>query len=269
MSEVFFVFSDESGNYKQNPTEKFLRAHPYYIRSAYIIKATEWPILREKIIQLRSIYYLRNYEELKWNDPWRWYKEGKILENRYRELIKYFKESLKLLTELSFCKIIYTVTDNIQFGSLQEKNIKRWHIQEIMQRIQMEIQNNPGNLAVIFLDPPSTHRELKLFQEIYREIFLNDRLIENFKNLKDAINFEPSHHSIGIQIADYIAGCFRGFLLGYSESVNMFKNIVYPLIRKNAGNSLGYGIREVPKDDRIRGEIKRKLQEVGLIPIEN
>jgi len=144
---------------------------------------------------------------------------------------------------------------------IEEKHIKKWHIQEIMQRVQMEIQSDSGNLGILFLDPPSSSKELKEFQEIYREIFLNDQFIEEYANLKDAINFEPSHHSIGIQLADYLAGCFKGFLCGYQKSSRIFEEIVYPLLRKDTqDNPVGYGIREVPKDENLRKQIEQKLE---------
>ena len=264
MREIFFVFSDESGEYQKYPTSKYLKSHPYYIRSAYIIKAIEWSTLRGKMIRLRTEFNVERFEELKWNEPWRWRNQRKISQDRYRELVEYFRQSLKSLSELSYCKVIYTVTNNGQFHNRDEKDIQKWHIQEIMQRVQMEIQTQAG-LAVIFLDPPSDWKKLKLFQEIYREIFLNDQFINDFKNLKDALNFEPSHHSVGIQLADYLSGCFRGFLLDYPESTSMFKDFIYPLIRKGKyEDPLGYGIREVPRHDGVRKEIERKLQKVGL-----
>ena len=259
MSEIYFVFSDESGDYKKHPGKKFLRANPYYIRAAYITKAKEWHKMRSEMIRLKKRYNLPLYDELKWSDIWEKYKQGENISN----LIKFIRESMQILHSLSYCKIIYTVTFNKNIQTIEEKDIKKWHIQDIMQRIQMEIQTDNENLAILFFDPPDDGRDLKYFQTVYREIFLNDRFIENYGNLKDTINFEPSHHSVGIQLADYLAGCFRGFLCGYPESFEIFKEIVYPLIRRGQdGEITGYGIIEIPKDDNIRRRIKDKLTEV-------
>lgn len=281
MSTIYFVFSDESGNYKKNSSERFLRRNPYYIRSAYIIYAHEWKKLRnnfqkinenknkliEEVKALKEKYSLEGEKnEIKWSHIWQLdrkiknQKEKKVIDN----LIEFVEESLRILHELSYCKIIYTVTFNNSVNR-DEKDIKKWHIQDMMQRVQMEIQDDFNNLGVLFLDPPSSNRELKEFQEIYKDIFLRDSFIKEYKNLKDTINFEPSHHSVGIQLADYVAGCFNGFLRGFKTSTNLFKKLIYPLLRKDdKNNPLGYGIIEVPKDDEIRQELLKKLEKVEL-----
>ena len=55
---VFFVFSDECGEYKQDRTEKFLKRHPYFVRASYIIRGEEWRALSQKHMELRSKYGL-------------------------------------------------------------------------------------------------------------------------------------------------------------------------------------------------------------------
>jgi len=262
MSEVYFVFSDESGNYKRNPGRRFLKKNPYYIRSACIIRADEWLRLRKKVLDVRENFPFDKYEEIKWSDTWVKYNQGEIDKKEYNNRIAFIEEILKILSTLSYCNIVYTVTFNLEIAcDIEEKYIKKWHIQEIMQRVQMEIQSDSGSLGILFLDPPSSSKELKEFQEIYREIFLNDQFIEEYANLKDAINFEPSHHSVGIQLADYLAGCFKGFLCGYRKSSRIFEEIVYPLLRRDTqGNPVGYGIREVPKDENLRQQIEQKLE---------
>ena len=111
----------------------------------------------------------------------------------------------------------------------------------------------------------ATHnKETKLFQEIYKDIFLNDYFIKEYKNLKDTLNFEPSHHSVGIQLADYLAGCFNGFMKGFDRSTEIFKNIIYPLVRKNPNeDTLGWGIIEIPTNNKIRKNLRKKLD--GII----
>lgn len=260
MSDVYFVFSDECGNYKKNPGENFLGRNPYYIRSAYIINALEWFKLR-KMRVLKFNYGFNVDDEIKWSDIWNRKRQGKNIETE----IKYVEDCLAILKKIPSCKIICTVTFNNAYPHISESKIKRMHLQDIMQRAQMEIQSNPFNLGVLFLDMPSDNKELKHFQEIYKEIFRSDNFFHDFPNLKDAINFEPSHHSVGIQLADYIAGCFRGFLSGYEPSRELFKKFVYPLIAKNEeGNPLGFGIIEIPTDNIIREKIRQKLKEEGL-----
>lgn len=44
---VWFVFSDEAGDYRKSPSARFLRAHPYFIRAGVMIKGDNWPLLRD------------------------------------------------------------------------------------------------------------------------------------------------------------------------------------------------------------------------------
>jgi len=264
--EIFFVFSDESGNYKPKPGRKFLRSHPYYIRSAYIIKAIEWITLRTKIAKIKRNYEVEKLGELKWSKIWQLYKKREISKKKFKNFLNFIEQALSTLSNLSFCKVIYTVTLNNAKNRIAERKIKTWHIQNVMQRVQMEIQKKRNNLAVIFIDPPSSEKERKLFQEIYKEIFLNDRFIKEYKNLKDTINFEPSHYSVGIQLADYLAGCFRGFLCDYKESKEFFLNIVSPLLRREEkkGTLLGFGIISIPDNGGLKEELENKFLNVGI-----
>jgi len=46
----------------------------------------------------------------------------------------------------------------------------------------MEVQElDKDSLATIFIDPLSSYKELKLFQEIYKDIFFNDNFIKNYE----------------------------------------------------------------------------------------
>jgi hypothetical protein len=105
----------------------------------------------------------------------------------------------------------------------------------------------------------------KYFRDIYSELFLNGDFIKEYNHIKDSINIEFSHHSVGIQIADYISGVFGAFLKGidnkgYTRGANMFKEKVYPHLRKSpSGLIMGYGIREVPSSTIFRRYIKDNL----------
>jgi len=42
---VYFAFSDENGDYKQDRSQKFITSHPYYIRSTFLMLSSEWKML--------------------------------------------------------------------------------------------------------------------------------------------------------------------------------------------------------------------------------
>ena len=273
---IYFAFSDENGGYKMCPGNRFLKSTPYYSRSTFIILAEEWKKLSEGFKNIKAEKYnLPNDREIKWSYAWSLYKH---MENdkpisksksysflngtNYQTLIKFFSDVINLLSDLSYAKVVLTYSDNQRCSNLKEHNFYKWHLQEIMQRLEMELQDNDANLCVLFIDPISEEKN-RLLREAYSEIFCSGDFIKRYGHIKDSLNLEFSHHSIGIQIADYIAGCFNGFLRGYEDSMNIFIERVYPIIRKNSrGNPVGYGVREVPKNKKLRDEIIQRLSDI-------
>jgi hypothetical protein len=104
----------------------------------------------------------------------------------------------------------------------------------------------------LFFDPVGNDKN-EMFRQIYYELFENGDYIEKYKFIKDSLNIENSHHSVGIQIADYISGAFSSILKAsidndYSRGVKMFYESVYPNLRRGWDGAIqGYGIREVPR----------------------
>lgn len=95
-----------------------------------------------------------------------------------------------------------------------------------------------------------------MFREIYNDLFENVDFIENCSFIKDSLNIEHSHQSVGIQIADYISGALRTVLKSdmsdYSLGIKMFNEHIKPYLRKYKGNIFGAGIREVPRSNSTR-----------------
>jgi len=84
--------------------------------------------------------------------------------------------------------------------------------------------------------------------------------IQHYSHIKDSLNLEYSHHSVGIQFADYVAGSFGGFLKGYEKSKEIFNKRIRPYLRTGRNREiLGFGIMEVPTSDKVRTHIMEKL----------
>lgn len=265
MGDTYFCFSDECGDYKPNMNAKQLRIHPYYIRTTLIINSNEWKTLNSNFKALKTKYGLPISKELKWANLWTLRNfqinkkpipdkyDIKYLEQiDYHKLIDFVDESLGLINKLNEKKIIATYTKNPVPFATNEKSMLSFHLQEHMQRIEMELQVDEGNLGVLFFDPVSNEKN-ELFRQIYNDLFENGDFVKSYKFIKDSLNIENSHHSVGIQITDYISGAFSSILKAsidndYSRGVKMFFDHVYPNLRKSWGGTIqGYGIREVPR----------------------
>ncbi|MBI5373634.1 MAG: DUF3800 domain-containing protein [Sphingobacteriales bacterium] len=266
MAGTYFCFSDECGDYKPSMSEKQIRIHPFYIRTTLIINSQEWKTLNTNFKALKSKYGLPVSKELKWANLWtlRNFQINKkpILEKYdikylesfdYHKLIDFVDESLGLIDSLKEKKIIATYTKNpVPFGT-NEKSMLSFHLQEHMQRIEMELQIDEDNLGVLFFDPVSNDKN-EQFRQIYNDLFENGDFVKSYKFIKDSLNIENSHHSVGIQITDYISGAFSSILKAsenkdYSRGIKMFYDYVHPNLRKSwDGRIQGYGIREVPRN---------------------
>jgi hypothetical protein len=265
MSNTYFCFSDECGDYREKMTNKQLGAHPFYIRTTLIINSNEWKKLNNLFLNLKRKYKIPPYIEIKWADLWqlRYAQKNNKTNNKlnnfnYQNLISFVNDTLELINKLSYKKIIMTYTQNKTTNTRSISDIIKFHLQEHMQRIQMELQNDDNNLGVLFIDPVSNEKD-KLFREIYHSFYQSGDFISNYKHIKDSLNIEHSHHSVGIQIADFISGCSSSILKvkngnnSYSNGIKMFFNSVYPNLRRASNGSVhGYGMREVPSSDTVR-----------------
>jgi hypothetical protein len=105
-----------------------------------------------------------------------------------------------------------------------------------------------------------------MFREIYYTLFEDGDFIDKYLFIKDSLNIENSHHSVGIQIADYISGSFSSILKSnnysdYELGINMFFNYVCPNLRRGGTSGVhGYGIREVPSSPPTRRWLSNKIK---------
>ena len=275
---TYFVFSDETGCYKQIRNDKFLKAHPFFIRASLIINSNDWLMLNQKFYQVKKCYGIPAENEVKWSYIWSLKKDREnetlskdkdyyfLKDFTEDNLIEFVKSCLGLLTECSYCKIIYTITlnDPNLTHRIDVQEIYRMHLQDTMQRIEMEIQNDDNNLAILFLDPINNNTDY-LIRESYRRIYLSGDFIKKYKHIKDSLSFELSHHSFGIQLADYCVGVFNNALKGFSKSTDIFRTILWQFVRKGFdGNFMGYGVVEVPKNQKVRQILLEKINNLIL-----
>ncbi len=119
-------------------------------------------------------------------------------------------------------------------------------------------------MAVLFFDPVNENTD-NFFRDAYFELYNSGDFINEYKHIKDSLNIENSHQSVGIQLADYISGTFSACLKGinsnnYDRGKQMFYKYVYPNLRRNNGDFWGFGIREVPSNLNYRLELSREIK---------
>jgi hypothetical protein len=266
---IFFAFSDESGLYRQIKTEHFNSTYPFYLRASLIIEGNSWYELDYSLRDLKDDFQIPQNVELKYADIWtlREFQRNpsRRLDARLipiddypiEHLEEFISRALGLLDNAPYVNIIISVSKNNSIGRISEFNLYKMHLQDLMQRVQMDLQTsrNPyenENFCLIFLDPIS--REInKLLTDAYNAIYLNGDCIEKYFVIKDCLHFEFSHHSSGIQFADYIAGSTLGYLQGRMFSSQVFNERIRQYIRQCPwGVTMGCGIIDVPSNSEVR-----------------
>jgi hypothetical protein len=271
---TYFVFSDEAGQYGSKRTPG---AQSYFVRSATYFNSAYWRDIRTKLDQIKNDTCLRQSIELKWSYIWSLRKherDGKNIDPKkpyylFKDvtvptLLDYVKAVLTLLKNYTDSGVILTVTLNEHTSRFPEEQIYKWHLQDLVQRIEMQMQSQ-DNLAIIFFDEGHKPTE-KFLREHYSTLYTTGDFIKEYRHIKDSLCFEVSRHSFGIQMADYIAGIFNGFLMGYNESKSLFTECVMPLVRRSSttGQILGYGVMEIPTDETNRRILEQKFSESYL-----
>jgi len=269
---TFFIFSDDAGGYKQQRDSRYLCGHPFYIHSAMIISDKDWLRLKDRFLELKNEYNLPITKEIKWNYIWSLKQHRKRREEiperkRYyflrdvptERLIEFVTNCCSLMCECDYCRLIFTVTSNHTDLTVTKTRLDTWHLEELMPRIEMEMQSKSDSLAILFFDS-SDPRNDNLLREQYKNTYYEGPFIDKYQHIKDSCSFELSHHSFGIQMADYAAGILNGSLRDFGTSNELFHKYILGLIRKSEqGEVFGYGIREVPKDTTTRSVLRSKL----------
>lgn len=268
---IKFGFSDECGSYSPNRTEKQNKVHPYYVRSLFLMDGDDYRNLAHNFKTLKTEFGLPQ-QEIKWAHIWSLrscQRSGKVPNEKesfyflkdidYHIVIDFVEKSLLLLKDLTYCKTVYTITNNNLNLKFSEKDLFKMHITSLLQRTQFQTQLKADDLAVIFFDPLSDNKN-KMLREVYFEIQTNGDFVKAYTHIKDSLNLEYSHHSTGIQLADFLSGVIVGVLKGYDRSVQIFNNAVRPTLRRYNDQVLGAGICEVPTSNIERQRLREHFK---------
>lgn len=245
MSETYFVFTDEAGTYNKRPNEKFRHSHPFYIRANVRFSADDYRLFQNEI-------------------DWEIHKgkhRSDFLKSKTEDALKgYYRCVFNSAVDKKSLVFIFTVTCVYTQTCYQsEEEVLKFHLQEVMQRVNMDAQ--PSGFATIIMDELNLDKIEKL-KTACHEIAVKGDFIK-YKNIYSGVLTECSSQSAGVQLADFAAGIFNGYLRGallsrgkYEFVTDLFNEFVLPHLRHHPdGRIMGYGVREVPSDTEIRNKL--------------
>jgi hypothetical protein len=261
MAETYYFFTDEAGAYNKRPSESFRRSHPFYIRVNARLSIDDYRIFQKEIQELNAKYGIPVGEEIKWSDLWEITKgkyRSDFLKNFTPDKLKgYYRRFFNRAVDKSSLLFIFTVTCVYTQPCFQAENeVLKFHMQEAFQRIQMDTR--PDGFATVIMDELNSDKVKQLKEACHRMVVEGDFV--KYGNVYHGVLTECSMQSAGIQLADYAVGimnCYlRKHLLSrgdYAFGTDLYAEFIQPYIRKHAnGTVIGYGVRDVPKDNKVR-----------------
>lgn len=172
----------------------------------------------------------------------------------------YYRRVFNCAVKKKSLEFIFTVTCVYTQTCYQsEEEVLKFHLQEAMQRVNMDAQ--PSGFATIIMDELNLDK-IKKLKTACHEIAVKGDFIK-YKNIYSGVLTECSSQSAGIQLADFAAGVFNGYLRGallsrgkYEFATDLFNEFILPNLRHHPdGRIMGYGVREVPSDTTIRNKL--------------
>lgn len=279
--EAYFAFTDECGQYQKLRSEKFKKAHPFYVRSTVIISWSDYLQLQNEMDVIKKDFGLVTEVEVKWSHY------GNAIKKNYNavphhlsadQLEEYYSRILLLLCTLKSTTIYYTLTDNNAIGQVNEIALLKMHLQNALQRVQMTVSDQAGFAVFVADDLNDKTKALK--QAVYGLMSSGDYV--QYTNVKKGIYIDFSNQCPGLQIADICAGVFTASLKYESVPIgekykfqcghNLFFSCAYKKIRHTFNNPPCFeiykiGIKEVPNGaggkiaKNLSSQIENKLEQ--------
>ena len=149
------IFTDEAGAYNKRPNEEFRHSHPFYIRSNVRFSADDYRLFQNEIEELNKKYGIPVEEEIKWSDLWEIHKgkyRAEFLKSKSEDALKgYYRRVFNRAVDKKSLEFIFTVTCVYTQSCYQaEEEVLKFHLQEAMQRVNMDAQ--PNGFATIIMD---------------------------------------------------------------------------------------------------------------------
>lgn len=261
--DAYYAFSDEAGFYQERCGKKTLKSHPFYVRATVLVKVEEYQHYQCFIRELKEEMNIPLKEEIKWSDLWsKIHNQPRARFIKYidkDDLFKYYRTVLSKAVEMKSLKIIITVTENRNDNIIKKEKMMSFHLQDSLQRVENELRGMGFATFIIDELPDDYSNRVK---SICHSIIEEGDIIK-YSSLYSGVLFERSNMSVGIQLADYVAGICNSIFKSMSADPNnytfakeMFSEYIYPHLRRSdSGAIMGYGVVEVTKEKSFRDRI--------------
>lgn len=251
---MYLLFADESGT----PPKPDKAAGKYMVLGGLIVPEGVWRAIAKEFGRVREEYAISG--EIKWkffgpdnNDP----------KNSIDHLTKERKQELRddlfrIVTSRKSVKVICCVT-SIEAAYarptiITQEDVYHLTYKGLTERFQYFLQDatritGQTQSGIVVCDHRMTTDDKKLRARHHQLIETDEEYTSTYANFIETIFFSPSEASVGLQLADMVAGAVhRSFQYGEHR----FANQIQSAFRASpTGKILGYGLVKMPLADFI------------------
>lgn len=237
------LFVDESGTVP-NPTS----SKRYFVIGGVIVTENSWKSVKQQLDQIKTKYQIKG--EIKWRyfSPSNTDRENSIQHLDWDSKNAVRNAILAIITRTAAVKSIAVVTSVPTAYSLfhikDADDLYHFTYKALTERFQYHLQECSA-LGIVVCDhrgPKDDKRLRALHQKLLDG---GGEQCSNYKNLIEGLFVAPSHYSIGIQLADMVAGAvYRKFM---SNDPKFFEQLKSSFRTSSRGEIDGYGLIRQPK----------------------
>lgn len=245
------LFLDESGT---APAPKGVDNNPYFVLGGVIIPENYWKPLQRFLNSLKSEY--RIIGEVKWRYffPHHSSKKRHLSHLSLEQINEVRLRLFKAISEYPDLRIIAAVVNTKEYYEVNPDNNAEdmYHdaFSEVCTRFQYYLQdisrwNDTLTYGMVVIDARNSPENKQLEEFHYNLLTNTNSKTTRFNNLIEGVFIAASHHSVGVQFADLVAGAvYRKISKGDSS----FYDIIKRKVRTGAHGVNGYGIISLPKN---------------------
>lgn len=240
------LFIDESGT--PPSLERQDRGSRYFVIAGVVVPEDQWHKLRDQLMGMKIRRKLRG--EIKWRHfaPQNEDKTNPMRECSAEERGEVRDEILSMIANNKALRIIACVTSvaaAYETGFISgPEDIYHGTYKPVSERFQYHLQET-NSLGIIISDHRGGQDDKRLRLHHQKLLHSSAEFTSNYGNLVESLFFQPSNLSVGIQLADMVAG---SVWRAHEKDDARFLDRLTPAFRQSrSGRIEGYGLVKFPK----------------------
>lgn len=250
---MYLLFVDESGT----PAKPGVEQPAFFVIAGVVIPEGRWHDLRQKIIGLKRRRRYRG--ELKWRffAPSNSDKDNPMADWPKEDRDQMRRDVFDIIASSRSCKVLAVVSEAM--GLYERPNVHNQAdlyfetykpITERFQYLLQDLQRDGGRNAygLIIADHRGRGDDDSMRLRHERLVHEDGIYTSKYENLIEGLFFTPSHMSIGVQLADMVAGAiWRAIAKGDATHFETFRSAIRA--HPTSAKIDGFGLVRVPKNN--------------------